>query len=292
MKFNLDVFAVYPKRELMIRVLMKTTALFIAGLLAATSANAQIGGDWFPDEFLPSGIFTIDAERDETYIDLGATVIHRPAYLGSSKQDTNLFPFVNAEYRGRWFLNPYQGVGFNPINNKNLRISTGIGFVSGRKAEDTPFNDEVFDLDPGAGLIINGRYIFKYGAVELTVSESLTGDVEGLQLSGRLATLIPVSKQLRIVPAVSVSWQGTDRRNSIYGINAEQSAVSRTGIVSYDSDFTNVGVALEAYWSNEDRSWHILGLVQHRELVGDIRGSILTPEDSGLLAVVGFARRY
>lgn len=259
--------------------------------MLSSTAQAQIG-EWIPNDFIPSGIFTVDEEREETYIDLGAAVVHRPAYLGSSEQDTSLFPFVNAEYKGRWFFNPYQGVGFNPVNTKKLKIATGVSYVSGRKLEDTSFADESFDVGGSAGLVANARYIFDLGAVEFTATQAVGGDVEGLQMSGRIATLIPITKQFRVAPALSLAWQDGARRNSFYGVTPEQAAIIGGESYDYGSDFTNAGATLGAYWRDQDRHWRILGLVQYRGLLGEVKDSPLTAKDDGFLAVVGFARRY
>ncbi|MGB0907210.1 MAG: MipA/OmpV family protein [Maricaulaceae bacterium] len=267
------------------------SALLPAILLSSTPALAQIG-DWFPDEALGYDVFKIPEKKQKTYIDVGGGLVSLRAYQGSTNQVTKFYPFASAEYKGRWFANPFNGVGFYPINTKKINLSASATYNPGRKASDTPFDTPEFDLDPGLSLKASGRYRLKYLAVGGTVRLPVMGEVRGVRASARAATLLPIGKQVSIVPSVSASFESGKRLSRVYGINAEQSLVTGTPELSYNSGFSGYSASLAGYWRSKDKKIQIIGGLTYRELMGDITDSPLTPDDNSYLAGLGFARRY
>ncbi len=271
-----------------LRLLVFTTA---ATAMLAQPAIAQTG-DWFPDEWLNQPILEVDPKKQDTYVDVGAVVFTRAAYQGSDKQQTNIFPGINAEYKGRWFLNPFNGVGVNLVNNRQTVLSTSVTFNPGRNGDETPFDDDAFTFDPGASFKVSGRYRLKYLALGGNFHVPFAGDMKGPRGSVRLSTLLPLTKQLNLAPSVAASYQSASRMNDLYGVTAEQNLVSQTGVFEYDSGFSGYSAAVGALWRSKDKDWAVIGVLNYRTLTGDIKDSPLTPKDDGYLAAIGFAKRF
>ncbi len=271
--------------------LKSVSLLALAILCLPMSASAQTG-DWFPDELLDWEILEVDPKNEDTYVDVGAVVLSRAGYQGSEEQHTNLYPALNAEYKGRWFLNPFNGVGVSVINKRDTVLSTSLTFNPGRDAADTPFDDPAFDFDPGAAWKISGRYRLKYVAIGGNFNVPVFGDMKGARGAVRVSTLIPVTDQLDIAPSIAASWQSQSRMNDLYGVTAQQNLVSNTGLFEYDSGFSGYSVALGTLWRTKEKDWAVVGVLNYRTLIGDIKDSPLTPQDDGILAAIAVAKRF
>ena len=272
--------------------LLKSAGFSIAACLALSGTSYAQSWDWFPNELLDFEIFEVDPKNKDTYVDVGAVVLSRAGYQGSDQQNTNIYPALNAEYKGRWFLNPFNGAGVSVINKRNTVLSTSLTYNPGRRAADTPFDNDVFDFDPGAAWKVSGRYRLKYLAVGGNFNIPVFGDMKGARGSVRVSTLIPVTDQLDIAPSIAASWQSKSRMNDLYGVTAEQNLVSNTGLFEYDSGFSGYSLALGTLWRTKEKDWAVVGVLNYRTLVGDIKDSPLTPQDDGILAAIAVAKRF
>ena len=271
---------------------IKSTLLTIGLIFGLSSPAFGQAGDWFPDELLDVDLLKVDPKNQDTYIDLGGVVLSRAGYQGSDKQHTNFYPALNAEYKGRWFLNPFNGAGVSVINKRNTTLSTSLTFNPGRDAADTPFDDPLFDFDPGAAFKVSGRYRLKYVAIGGNFNVPVFGDMKGTRGSVRISTLLPVTKQLDIAPSLAASYQSKSRMNDLYGVTAQQNLISQTGEFEYGSGFSGYSMALGALWRTKKKDWAVVGVLNYRTLTGDIKDSPLTPDDDGILAAIAVAKRF
>ena len=265
------------------------TASLLLGLSSPAFAQA---GDWFPDELLDVDLLKVDPKKQDTYVDLGGVVLSRAGYQGSDKQHTNFYPAFNAEYKGRWFINPFNGAGVSVINKRDTSLTTSLTYNPGRRSSDTPFDDPAFDFDPGAALKVSGRYRIKYVAVGGNFNVPVFGDMKGTRGSVRVSTLIPVTKQLDLAPSLAASYQSKSRMNDLYGVTAQQNLISQTGEFEYDGGFSGYSMALGALWRTKKKDWAVVGVLNYRTLTGEIKDSPLTPDDDGILAAIAVAKRF
>ncbi len=278
--------------QIMTGALIKSiSAAALSALAFASTAHAQIG-NWIPDQVLKMDMFEVDPKNVDTYVDIGAVVLSRRGYQGSDKQHTNIYPAINAEYKGRYFLNPFNGIGVNLVNKRDVVLSTSMAFNPGRDSADTPFDDPLFDYDPGAAFKVSGRYRLKYVAVGGNFNVPVFGDMKGTRGSLRVSTLIPLSKQLDIAPSLAASYQSKSRMNDLYGVNAEQALITNTGEFEYDSGFSGYSAAVGLLWRSKQKDWAVVGVMNYRTLTGDVKDSPLTPDDDGILAAIAVAKRF
>lgn len=236
-------------------------------------------------------IFTIAEKQDKTYADLGIAAMIMPEYLGSDEEQNRLLPFINAEYKGRFFVNPYQGAGVNLINDGKFRVSGSTFFAPSRKSKDTPFSDPSFDIDGGAVARASVRYLWKYAAFDVTGSTPIFGDMEGAEVEFRATTLLPLSKNVRIGPSIFASYQTEDWNNALYGINQEQSLAAGLTQQSYSDGFGTYGAAATAFITLP-ADLNLIGLVSYTTLSGDLKDSPLTPRNDGVMGVVALSKRF
>ena len=281
-------------------------------LMLAASAHAQ-------------SVFDIPDEEAETYIDLGAAVVSRAAYVGSEEDDLNIFPYAAGEYQGRLWLNPAIGAGVNVINNGVVTLSPFVGFASGRDADDTPFvfdpedldagevpgvaggvtpvaltdlTDDAFELDSSvtAGGLFN--VLLPFARLDVAAVTPVTGDIEGIRSDISLTTRLPVGPFF-FAPGVRATWMSDAWVESYYGFTTDQVGLLQA------LDFSDADIAAGL---NPDDAWtlgahaivtwelvddvQVIGALNYSDLQGDAADSPFSPDDTALTAVLGVAKRF
>lgn len=268
-----------------------TTGLaLIAALLIAAPAQGQVIDD----------IFRVsDDKAEDTFLDLGIAAISRPEYLGSDEQGLLVVPYFNAEYKGRFYLNPYRGLGMHVVNTDRFRLSGGVSYIFGRDGEDTPFNltkssdPGAFDLDGSLAARASGRVNFKYGIAEVTVTQPLGGDIDGAEVTGSVATMIPTGfDKLRLFPSLSMTWAQEDRINAYYGINTAQSiAVDSNQTITFGDGLSHYGASLAGFYAVTEKI-EAIGVVNYSRLTDSLPDSPLVTQDDGVTATIGLAYKF
>lgn len=257
-----------------------------------------------------AGPFDIPEKQQRTYVDVGAAVVSRAAYVGSEKTDTDIFPYLAGEYEGRYFFNPAQGAGVNLINDGKVRLAPVVYFAGGRDAEDTPFlSDEstlseaereafedAFDVD--ASVTAGGlfSYRFPYAQLELQAQTPVTGDVKGWRADATLATrLVPLENMIGegtiIAPGLRASYLSDQWTETYYGLDQSQANLLQAAGQDVDGGFNSFAAfALTTLTVTEDIT--LVGAVNYTILEGDAKDSLLSPENSGTTFILGLAKRF
>ena len=288
----------------MIRTLL---AAALAPALLAAPASAQM--------------FSIPDSERETYVDIGAALLSRAAYVGSEEQDTNIFPYAAGEYEGRLFFNPAIGAGVNLINDGSVQLAAVGTFATGRDATDTPFVfepdddspvniapslplpktgavEDAFELD--GSFVAGGHFnvLLPVARFDVTAVTPVTGDIEGIRTDFALTTRLPVGPVF-IAPGVRATWTSDSWTESYYGFTTEQvNLLAAQGLFSPDfleatdvGDAWTLGAHVLATWEVVD-DVNIIGALNYSALQGDAKSSPFSPDNSGLTAVAGIAKRF
>ena len=289
----------------MIRTLLAAAA--VAPVLFAGPASAQM--------------FDIPDGERESFVDLGVAVLSRDAYVGSEESDFNVLPFVAGEYEGRVFLNPAIGAGVNLINDGTMQLAAIGGYATGRDADDTPFVfdpdddspvnvtsslplpqtdavEDAFELD--GSFTVGGHFniLLPVARFDVTAVTPVTGDIEGLRTDFALTTRLPVGPVF-IAPGVRATWTSDSWTESYYGFTSEQvDLLAAQGLFSPDfleatevDDAWTLGAHVLATWEVVD-DLNIIGALNYSALQGDAKDSPFSPDNSGLTAVAGIAKRF
>ena len=289
----------------MIRNLLVAAATLPA--LLAVPASAQI--------------FDIPDSERETFVDIGAVVLNRPAYVGSEEQDTSILPFIAGEYEGRVFLNPAIGAGVNLINDGNMQLAVIGSYATGRDADDTPFvfdpdddspvnvaaslplpltdaTEDAFELDGSFTAGGHFNILLPVARFDVTAVTPVTGDIDGIRTDFALTTRLPVGPFF-IAPGVRATWTSDSWTESYYGFSSEQvDLLAAQGLFSADfleatevDDAWTLGAHVLATWEVVD-DIEIVGALNYSALQGDAKDSPFSPDNDGLTAVLGVAKRF
>ena len=262
-----------------------------------------------------TSIFTVEEARAESYLDIGGAVLTRPAYLGSAQQKTNIYPYIGGQYKGRVFVEPARGAGVYAVNTEKLQVSAFATLGSGRNAEETGLFDDLaftqgfadeaaeqlakdaLDLDTSVLASVSARYRFKYALGEVTAAIPVAGDVQGYRSEVSIATRLPFQPLgITIFPGMRATFTDSDWNNVYYGINAAQSEA--TGLNTFDAEggLSVIGANLFLTWNSLSEMMgddiQIIAVANYNWLQGDLKRSPLTPDDAGVLAVMGIAKRF
>jgi MipA family protein len=256
------------------------TRFEIAVALAASipaAANAQSAGD---------------------YTLLGAGLRSRPAYDGSASQRADVIPVVR--YYGRpWFARTTQGMlegGARLQLAPGLAFGVQLAYEAGRKRSESPFlrDHDIADLKTGASLGFHLEWDGKLGAAPVNVllrTRQNAAAERSDQIDLRGTAGVYGSGPLSIGVFGQATWATAKGTNTLYGVTAEQSALS--GLPEFQAGsgllFASLGV-LGSY--DIGPRWVAVWSVESRRLEGDARRSPLAERTSNYYASAGLAYRF
>lgn len=245
--------------------------------------------------YAQTSIFDIPPEQAESFADIGVAGVSRETYVGSEESDLIVLPYVNASYKGRFFINPAVGAGAYAINNDKFRLGASANLALGRDGEDTSFAGtsyaEEFKVDTTVTGNVFARAYLPFAALDVVGTVPLGGDQDGARLDTLLTTEIRPIENFRLTPGVRATFNTGGWLDTNYGINARQAAASGLTPVSYDDGLSTLGAHVAGYYKLGD-DYEIVGLVNHSWLVGDIKDSPLTPQNTGITVALGIARKF
>ena len=277
----------HPKKQ----ILLKFTAAFGAILMitaAPLSAQAQ------------DSIFTIPAPENESFADVGVAAVTRDTYVGSNESEELILPFVNAEYKGRFFLKPGLGAGIYAIKNKQFRVAVSGNLALGRESDETPFeevietqglDEDLFEIDSTVTANLSVRYYLPFGAIDVLGAIPVGGGLDGQRVDALFTTEVYPVKKLRLTPGVRATYQSSGWVNSIYGVDADQATALNIDEVDLGGQFSTIGAHVIGYYQLP-RNLELVGVVNYSRLLGDIQDSPLTETNNGLTAALGIAYQF
>ncbi|WP_427452422.1 MipA/OmpV family protein [Litorimonas sp. WD9-15] len=242
-------------------------------------------------------IFDIPEEEQLTFADLGIAAVTRETYVGSEESDLSVLPYINAQYKGRFFANPALGAGAYAIRNETFRLGGSVHYSLGRDGEDTPLLDEAFDIDGGFAGLISSRLYTPIAAIDVVANVPLSGDLDGYRIDTLVTTQFFPIENLRINPGVRATYHSGDYLDSLYGINDAQLAAttlpagSPVTTLDFGSEVSTLGAHMAAYLDIND-DFQLIGIVNYSRLVGDVEDTTLAPKKDGITAALGLARTF
>ena len=277
---------------------MKTRAHLIGARLTSGLALALLGAQTASAQ---TGFFDVSADKAETYASVGGAVLSRPLYLGSDETETSLLPYIDAEYKGRFYIKPVLGAGIHAVNNDWLRISAGAGFLYGRDVEDSDTLSRLNQLDIDDALTVNigARLNVKYAVLDVLSLTPVTGDAEGSQLDISLITQWDPTDKLRINPGIRATVMTEDMINQRYGFRPRPTSNVSGHIKALTPDrftFTGDGTqsvsAFLAGYYQLGGDYELIGVANYSQLVDPISDSRLVDTDDGVTLSLALAKKF
>ncbi len=230
-------------------------------------------------------IFTVDEDKAETYLDAGGAVLYRPGYLGSEDNVTQVIPYIDGEYKGRFYLKPGQGAGINVINNKYVRLSGGVNYLFGRDSSENGAAQRlrVRDLEDSITAAASLRINTAIGVIDSQVQVPITGDLEGVRLDIAGITQWDPTPKLRINPGIRFTFMDEEMVNQFYAISK---------FITYEGGGLSSFSAFAAGYYDVSDQWQLVGLVDYAVLEDTLSTSLLAPENDGVTATLGLAYKF
>lgn len=261
-----------PNMKLLTSAAALCTALMFIPFAVAQDASSQWG---------------ISASKDVSYADIGLAGLSRLNYLGSDESVTDIYPYIDAEYRGRFYIKPSLGAGVYLINNENFRINLGGNYAFGRDAET--FNGVTAQsIDDAITASLGARVITRFGAIEAQMAVPVSGDMDGEHVDMAYIVQFDPTPALRINPGARISLWSEDRINQFYAVPAS----TKFGSFGFKGNGAQSGsVFVAAYWQFA-QDYEFVGVADYARLFGDIPDSPLSVKDDGLTLSVALARKF
>ena len=234
---------------------------------------------------------------DEWHLRLGAAIARVPRYAGSGAQKTRLVPIVSAS-RGRFFIGPVPGGG--PLGvGATLYANSGLHLGTAASADIGKLRKESNDVRlAGLGDIERTQraHLFaSYAFARYTLRAGVAADIGGKKL-GTLATLeaealFHPAERWSLVAGPSLSWVNQRNMQTVYGVDAEQSA--RSGRTRYEPGAGVSLIRLTTTLSYRlDEQWSLGTRLSLGRLQGDAAASPLAEQRSQNSAALFASYRF
>lgn len=232
-------------------------------------------------------------QKSDWQIDVGAAAIVGPQFLGTKDYRILPVPYIDIQYKDRFFLNVPQGLGAYVVNTRSgkwgYKLSGAIapGF-NGRDRTDIPGLPQI-DIAIEARAV--GEISYGKWSANLTLAQDLGTGHEGFYAD--LSTGYGDRVGQRGFARLSGSLRFADDQymRSFYGVSAAESVAS--GLAAYDagSGLESAGVQL-LYAYQLSRRWRASIISEVRFTAGDARNSPITGEDVALNTITAITYRF
>lgn len=218
-----------------------------------------------------------------------------PVSPGIDKTEFDVLPYVDIEYKDRYFLNFEKGLGAYLLRSEgeaDYALGVAVGYAEGRDEKDAKKELEgLGDIDGAAEAVIFGEVEVGFVEVELEVAKAMGGH-EGLTAELSAGVDAPVTDSLSVGVAPFISYADKKYTQSFYGVSAKQDANSAT-YSRYDADggFEKYGVELEANYKI-NQNWSAMTNVGYTRLMGDAKDSPIVDNEGFFNAGVGLAYTF
>jgi MipA family protein len=217
------------------------------------------------------------APRKDWSIMLGGLTFLSPDYEGSDDVKVQGFPFIDVNWRNRFFLNFQQGLGMNIIRNKNFTFGTSIGYYGSREEDDNEALRGLGNIDGG----VEGRvFVFvPVGSISFTsmYRRDLSGNHDGAILSVGVLYFRPVTQKLRVNLQGRLNYASDKFMNTYFDINLSQASRSKMAVYDADAGVKDIS-AFNILIYSFTRHWNVVSFMGFSRLLGDAANSPIVKE--------------
>jgi outer membrane protein len=196
-----------------------------------------------------------------------------PAYDGSKKTKTSVFPYVDVRglFDDRVFLSVVDGIGLKLLNDGPFRAGFTLNYAGGRTSKDDPHLTGMPDISGAAQVGGFLTYAIKPFAFEAKVRRRLGSTAGTTADLGASVGAAPLP-QLHISLSADVSWADSSYQKTFFGVTAAEAATATAAgnpLTPYTpkSGLTSAAITAAAVYQLTDH----LGLVvrvQGQDLIG------------------------
>lgn len=186
---------------------------------------------------------------------VGAGAISTPEYPGSGDQDNRAVPILRIDY-GRFFfgnvpgLPESAGIGARLYRNGGLRLGAALTseFRDIRKESDSPRLSGLGDVEGTQRVALFGVYEIDRFAVRAALAQDIGDKNLGLVGAVEADVTFMLTPQLSLSVGPVVTFANSEYMGTVYGVTAQQSALSGLPVYQAGSGITSVRLsAMAAY---------------------------------------------
>jgi outer membrane scaffolding protein for murein synthesis (MipA/OmpV family) len=228
-------------------------------------------------------------------VTVGIAGEYGPVSPGVDKEELDVLPYVDIEYKDRYFLNIERGLGAYLLRSEDgpeYALGVAVGYAEGRDESDARAElDGLGDIDGAAEVVLFAEGEIGFVEIELEVAKALGGH-DGLTAELSAGVDAPVTDRLFVGVAPFITYADGKYTQSFYGVSASQAANSAT-YSQYDADggFENYGVELEANYKIT-QNWSAITFANYTRLLGDAKDSPIVDNEGFFSAGVGLAYTF
>jgi outer membrane scaffolding protein for murein synthesis (MipA/OmpV family) len=243
---------------------------------AAWSANINI--EPIPDlpiRNIPAALPSDSAQQSQSWqVSLGSGLSYAPRYEGAANHRLRMMPLFDASYNnGKFFINPFRGIGYNLSEDKNIQYGLRLGIGRGRDQNEDPhlYGTGIIKYVPEAGLFLNERLGRFY------ISGGVSSGNNGTHAELGTGIGVPFSATDRLRVGINLNWGDNKFCQTYFGVTPAQSVASGNVLAAYDASAGITDYVLTANWvHNYDKKWFSNAGLSFKQLSGSAEQSPLT----------------
>ena len=229
---------------------------------------------------------------------IGPGLRSRPAYDGSSSQQTEFVPVIRYFGQG-WFVRSTQGVlegGLRTELSPGLHVGAQLAYEPGRRVSESDFlqGRNLPGIRRGASVGLHAEWDHSFGPAPVTLLGRLRRNVDsdlGMQADLRLSVGVLHSGRLNAGVFTQAIWGTSKSAAAYYGITPQQSITSGLPVFQPGSGWLNASLGL--LWSVDlAPKWVVVGSLEGRRLTGDSVDSPLAQRRWNNYISAGVAYRF
>ncbi|MDF0752709.1 MipA/OmpV family protein [Marinobacter sp. 71-i] len=273
---------------------LKIASLAVITILGSTAAYAEERG-WGDSSYEQDEEEMGTRNWKDWDVTVGIGGEYGPVSPGVDKTEFEAFPYVDIEYKDRYFLNFEKGLGAYLLRSEDgpeYALGVAVGYAEGRDEADARAElDGLGDIDGAAEFVLFAEGEIGFVEVELEVAKALSGH-DGLTAELSAGVDASVTDSLFVGVAPFITYADEKYTQSFYGVSASQAANSAT-YNQYDADggFENYGVEVEASYKIT-RNWSATTSASYTRLLGDAKDSPIVDNKGFFSAGVGLAYTF
>ncbi len=211
---------------------------------------------------------------------LGIGVGVAPEYPGADEYEVVVVPVIDIAWGDLLFLNTVDGLGFNAVRGRQLRLAVALTYDEGRDEDESDSLRGLGDIVDKIEMRGNAEYIlFSNWKVRADIRQDIFGEHEGALIGLGLAYLTRPRDTIALALSGGFTWASEDYMQSFFGVDATQSA--RSGIAAFAAESgvkdVNMGTTLTYFFT---RQWFARGLAKLEFLLGDAADSPISGSDT------------
>lgn len=218
-------------------------------------------------------------------ITIGAGGIYGPVSPGVDEYETSVLPYVDIEYKERFFIKGQYGIGaylFKSDAGPEYAIGAALGYDGGRDEDDASEQLEgLGDIDGSAEAVVFAELELGPVEVGLEMAQGLNSDGHDgfrAELSASMDKM--VTDRLMLGAGPFITYGDGQYIESYYGVTPEQASNSaRYDAYDTDAGFDSYGLEVTARYMMTDH-WSLTGVASYTRLMGDAKDSPIV-DDSG-----------